>query len=108
MVQEDLLQRCLSADQPRDRLVCERAEQRLDAPVHLEANRVRAGLGHSDAGQLGEARRSSVERHLDRLGAQVSKLGERALLDQSTGPQDADPVAERFDLTEDVDERKTV
>src|SRR5215216_2564967 len=106
VVQEDLLERGLAARQRDHRLVGQRGEQRTDAARHLEPQRVRARLGHLDAGQTRQGRHVAVEGDLDRLGAQVAKVGEFALVDELPLAQDADPVADRLDLAQDVRGKK--
>ena len=54
------------------------------------------------ARQLGQRRGGPVEGDLDRLRAEVAQLGQRPLLDEAAVAQDADAIAERLDLAEDV------
>ena len=62
----------------------------------------RSGARDAYAAQLGQLRRRAGERDLDRLGAEVAQLGQRALVHQPAGPEDPDAVAQRLDLAEDV------
>jgi hypothetical protein len=55
-----------------------------------------------DAGHVVEARRRAGEGGADRRPTQVPQLRQRPRLDGTTGAHDADPVAERLDLGEDV------
>src|SRR6266545_5633386 len=102
VVQEDLLERRLAAGQRDDRVPGERGDERADAAVDLATQRAGAGGSHVHAGELGQLRRRPFEGDLDRLRAEVAQLGERALLDQAALPQDADAIAQRLDLAEDV------
>jgi hypothetical protein len=49
-----------------------------------------------------QVRRLAVEGHLHGLGAQVAEFRQRALVDQPPVTKDADAVAERLHLAEDV------
>jgi hypothetical protein len=102
VVQDDLLERRLAADQRLDRVIAQRRNERADAARHLGAERVPAGAEDMDAGQVGQLRRGPGERDLDGLGAEVAQLAQAALLDHTAVAQDADPIAHRLDLAEDV------
>src|SRR6266536_5002547 len=102
VVQEDLLERWLAARHRRHRIVSQRCDKRPHAAAHLEAKRVRARACDVDSGQAVELGRGPLEGDLDRLGAQVAQLLERALVDEAPRSEDADPVAQRLDLAQDV------
>src|SRR5690348_15884401 len=102
VVHEDLLQRGLPADQRGHRMPGEGVDDRSDAAADLEPQRVRPGLVDLHPGQWRKLRHPVGERDLYGLRAQVAQFRERALIDQPAFPEDADPVAERLDLAEDV------
>src|ERR1022692_372517 len=102
MVQEDLLERRLPARELDDRMARERLDQRADAAGHLEAERVRSGGLGLNAGERRQLGCRPREGHLDRLRAQVAQLGERPFVHEPAAAEDADTVAQRLDLAEDV------
>src|SRR5215475_15737780 len=102
VVHEDLLQRGLPADQRGHRMPGEGVDDRADAAADLEPQRVRPGKVYLHPGQRRKLRRPAGERNIDGLRAQVAQFRQRALVGQSAFPEDADPVAERLDLAEDV------
>src|SRR5262249_7906941 len=101
-MEEDLLERRLSTGQLHDRVTAELRQQRPDLAGHLEPEGVGAGARDVDAGERGELRRRPGKGGLDRLGAEMTQLGERSFLDESALAQDPDAIAECLDLTQDV------
>src|SRR6516165_3515185 len=102
VVHEDLLERRLPADQCAHRVPGEGIDDRSDAAADFEPQGVRPGRVDLHPGQWRKLRHPVGERDLHRLRAQVAQLRQGALVDQPAFPEDADPVAERLDLAEDV------
>jgi hypothetical protein len=102
VVQKDLLQRRFPTRQCHDWTLGELGEQRTDAACHLQSEGIGAGARDVDAGERRQLGRSAVEGDLEGLGAQVAQLGERSLLDQAARTKDADAIAQRLHLAQDV------
>ena len=68
----------------------------------LEPQPVVADVLDRDAGKRRHRRCRAVEGDLDGLAAQMPQLGQGALVDEPSVPQDAHPIAERFDFAQDV------
>src|SRR5262249_25829069 len=102
VVKEDLLERGLPARQAGDRVADELLEQALRAAADLEPQTVRARPLDRDALQSVDRRSRPGEDNVDRLRGEVAELGERAFGGQAPLAQDADAIAQRLDLAQDV------
>ena len=104
VVQEDLLERRLAAVERDHGMPGEGGDERPDAAGDLErAPRWRPRSSRLHARQRRAAAGAGpVEGDVDGLRAEVAQLGQRPLLDEPPAAQDADAVAERLDLAEDV------
>ena len=100
--QEQFLERGLAAEQSAHAGTGQGLDERLDRPLDLKMDMAAVHHGSLHARHPGQVGGHAIERGLDGQRRQMPHLGQRPHLDQATLAQDAHPVAQGLDLTQDV------